>query len=65
MAANQSLIDKINALPSERLGDVEVFVDSLKLCEADRQHVHMSAHASESSFKAVWDNDADAAYDLL
>jgi hypothetical protein len=33
--------------------------------EGDRRLVGAAAQASEPAFKAVWDNDQDAAYDRL
>jgi hypothetical protein len=65
MGRQQALIAKINALSSERLSEVEAFVDTLARSESDRHMVRHSAHASEASFKTAWDNDADAAYDAI
>jgi hypothetical protein len=65
MAATQILIEKINALPQEHLGAVERFVDKLRLREDDKEAVRVMARLSVPSFTAVWDNDADAAYDAL
>ena len=47
------LIDKINALPRERLSDVEQFVDMIQGHEADRQNLRDFGRASQNSFKAV------------
>jgi hypothetical protein len=65
MTATQILIEKINALPPKQLGAVEKFVDTLRLSELDSEAVLIMAIASTPSFAAVWDNDADAAYDAL
>jgi hypothetical protein len=65
MGRQQTLIAKINALSSERLSEVEAFVDSLARSENDRLIVRHNAQSSEASFKAVWDNDSDAAYDAI
>jgi hypothetical protein len=65
MAASVLLIEKINALAQEHLSAVERFVDSIQHLEKDRESVRSFAVASEASFAAVWDNDADAAYDAI
>jgi hypothetical protein len=65
MAATQILIEKINALPKEHLGAVERFVDTLQSRENDHEALRLMATSSVPSFAAVWDNDADAAYDAL
>jgi hypothetical protein len=61
----QLLIEKVKALPPERRVEVEDFVDFLQGRVADRRFVEAVTGASEPAFKAVWDNDQDAAYDRL
>jgi len=61
----QTLIEKIQTLPPERIAEVEDFVDFLRLREEDRQLVRAAAKMSEAAFREVWDNPADAAYDKL
>ena len=61
----QELIEKLRQLPPQRLAEVEDFVDFLRLRERDQRFAQAAARASEASFAAVWDNDADAAYDRL
>lgn len=63
--AEQLLIEKLKALPPERRAEVEDFIDFLQNREGDRRLVGAAAKASEPAFKAVWDNDQDAAYDRL
>jgi hypothetical protein len=61
----QTLIEKIESLPPERVSEVEDFVDFLRLREEDRRLVRSSAKLSEAAFQRVWDNPEDAAYDKL
>jgi hypothetical protein len=61
----QLLIEKVRALPPERRAEVEDFVDFLQSRAGDRRLVGAAIKASEPAFKAVWDNDQDAAYDRL
>lgn len=63
--SNQTLIDKIQSLPPERIEEVEDFVDFLKMREQDRGLVHAAARRSEDAFRKVWDNPDDAEYDRL
>ncbi len=60
----ESLIEKIKSLPPERINEVEDFVDFI--AERDeRRLVQAATKMSEESFRNVWDNEADAAYDRL
>jgi hypothetical protein len=61
----QFLIEKLKRLPPERRAEVEDFIDFLHNRETDRRLAGAAAKASEPAFKAVWDNDQDAAYDRL
>jgi len=62
---NQTLIEKIQSLPRERVEEVEDFVDFLKTRDQDRVLVRAAAVLSESAFSQVWDNPDDAEYDRL
>jgi len=64
-SARPSLIDKIRALPPEKVAEVEDFVDFLRQRSLDRQLVAAAAKLSEPSLAAVWDNPEDAVYDRL
>lgn len=64
-ATEHQLIEKILQLPPTRLAEVTDFVDFLRSREKDRDLTRSAAQASVASFAAVWDNDADAAYDKL
>lgn len=58
------LVEKIQSLPPERLAEVEDFVDFLAQRE-DRRLTRAAAKLSEKTFRKVWDNPRDAAYDRL
>ena len=63
--AEHLLIERILQLPPTRLAEVTDFVDFLRSRENDRALVQAATQTSVASFAAVWDNDADAAYDAL
>jgi hypothetical protein len=62
---SQVLIEKISALPPERIAEIEDFVDFLRTRDADRALARASLAASEPTFAAVWSNPEDDAYDAL
>ena len=61
----QSLIDKLQQLPAERLEEVEDFIDFLRAREDDRTLVHVAGRMSEQALARIWDNPEDSAYDAL
>ena len=61
----QALLEKLKALPPQRLAEVEDFIDFLYNREADQHLARGAAQVSEPAFKAVWDNPDDAEYDRL
>lgn len=61
----RELIDKLEALPPERIAEVEDFIDFLKQRGTDRQLTHAAAKVAEPSLRQVWDNPDDAVYDAL
>ena len=61
----QMLIDKIRALPPERVIEVEDFIDFLRQAGVDRRLTQAAAKLSEKAFREVWDNPEDADYDKL
>ena len=69
MATNRNyireLIDKLEALPPERIAEVEDFIDFLKQRDCDRQLTHAAAKTAEPSLQKVWGNPNDAIYDTL
>lgn len=62
---NAALIEKIGALPSERIAEVEDFVDFIRARHSDRALAHASLAASGPAFAQVWGNPEDDAYDAL
>ena len=61
----QALIDKIKALPSERIDEVEDFVDFIATRAQDRALIRAAASASAPTFASIWNNPGDEAYDAL
>jgi hypothetical protein len=59
------LFEKIQALPAERIAEVEDFVDFIASRTQDRTLSRAASAASASSFARVWDNPDDDAYDAL
>ena len=61
----KELFEKIDTLPPEKVAEVEDFVDFLRLRVYDAHLTQAAAKMSEDSFRVVWDNPEDAAYDHL
>jgi len=61
----KSLIGKLEALPPERLDEVEDFIDFLEQRNLDRQLTKTATQMAEQSFSQVWNNPDDAVYDQL
>jgi hypothetical protein len=61
----QALIEKIRALPPERVAEVEDFVNFLSWRDSERRLVRAAAKLSENAFQKAWDNPEDADYDRL
>lgn len=61
----RGLIDKLEALPPERIAEVEGFIDFLEQRDQDRQRTQAATKTSEPAFAKAWDNADDAAYDAL
>jgi Lon protease-like protein len=61
----QVIVEKLRALPPERIAEVEDFVDFLQT-RTEAQHLtRAAAKLAESAFGRVWDNESDADYDRL
>jgi hypothetical protein len=66
MPANtKALLKKIEALPEERIAEIEDFVDFIRLREQERALTRAAAVASVPAFAAVWNNPEDDVYDAL
>ena len=61
----QQMLKKLEHLSSDRLGEVEDFIDFLQLRDQDKHLRHAFVRGSEAAFAKVWDNDSDAIYDTL
>ena len=60
-----ALMEMIQALPPERIAEVEDFVAFITVREQERAPARAAVAASEPAFTAVWSNPADDAYDAL
>ncbi len=65
MSNPQSLIEKIKALPDERIVEVEDFVDFIAARAQDRSLTRAATAASAPTFAKFWNNPDDDAYDAL
>jgi hypothetical protein len=61
---SKTLIEKIEALPAERIAEIEDFVDFISLREQERT-LTAAAAASAPAFVVVWSNPEDDLYDAL
>ncbi len=61
----QALLEKIQALPPDRIAEIEDFVAFIEERERARSLNRAAAAASAPAFAAVWDNADDDAYDGL
>jgi hypothetical protein len=64
-ADTQALIEKIRALPAERIAEIEDFVDFIRLREQERALTRDAAETSAPAFAAIWSNPGDDVYDAL
>ena len=64
-ADTKALIKKIQALPAERIAEIEDFVDFIRLREQEQALTRAAAAASAPAFAAIWSNPEDDAYDAL
>ena len=64
-ADSKTLIEKIEALPAERIAEIEDFVDFIRLREQERALTRAAAAASTPAFAVIWSNPEDDVYDAL
>ena len=64
-ADSKSLIERIEALPAERIAEIEDFVDFISLRERERTLTAAAAAASAPAFAVVWSNPEDDIYNAL
>ncbi|MBS0277350.1 MAG: toxin-antitoxin system, antitoxin component, Xre family protein [Proteobacteria bacterium] len=61
----QSLIQKIESLPDEKVAEIEDFVDFIASRQRARSLVRAAMQASEASLARIWDNPEDDVYNVL
>ncbi len=64
-ADSKTLIEKIEALPAERIAEIEDFVDFIRLREQERALTRAAAAASAPAFAVIWSNPEGDIYDAL
>ena len=65
MSNPQSLIEKIRALPAERINEIEDFVDFIATRVSERALNDSAPAASSPAFAKIWNNPEDDAYDAI
>lgn len=63
--SEKELIEKIKALPPDKISEVEDFVDFLRQRVQDRNLARGVTQLSEEAFRNAWENPEDAEYDRL
>jgi hypothetical protein len=61
----KALLEKIEALPLERIAEIEDFVEFIAAREQERSLARAASAASVPSFNAIWNNPEDDVYDAL
>jgi len=64
-ADTKALVEKIEALPAERIAEIEDFVDFIRLREQEQALTRAAVAASAPAFAAIWNNPEDDVYDAL
>ncbi|MEJ2387319.1 MAG: hypothetical protein P8Y27_08445, partial [Chromatiaceae bacterium] len=59
------VIRKLEALPPERVTEVEDFIDFLSQRDNEHKLARAAMAATEPTLNAIWDNTDDAEYDNL
>ncbi len=59
----EDVVQKLKALPAERLAEVENFIDLLNRRGHNRAATRAAMAITQSRLEAVWDNEDDAVYD--
>jgi hypothetical protein len=65
MPDTQALMEKILALPIERIAEVEDFVEFIAAREQERSLTRAAGASSAPAFAAIWNNPEDDAYDAI
>ena len=61
----QPLLEKIEALPVERIAEIEDFVEFITAREQERSLTRAAGAVSAPAFAVIWNNPEDDAYDTL
>jgi hypothetical protein len=61
----ENLLQQIQALPPERIAEIEDFVAFIAAREEARSLTRAAAATSAPAFAAIWDNPDDDAYNEL
>lgn len=61
----KALLEKIQALPAERIVEIEDFVEFVAAQERQRSLTRAATETSKPAFAAIWDNPEDNVYDAL
>ena len=64
-AIHPALFEKINALPSDRIAEIEDFVEFLSERERGRALSRIALTASAPTFNRIWSNPDDDIYDNI
>jgi hypothetical protein len=64
-AQEEELLEKIRALPPDKITEVEDFVDFLRMKSDELLTRRAVTTLAEKAFEKVWDNEDDAEYDAL
>jgi hypothetical protein len=65
MANTKALLKKIEALPVDRISEIEDFVEFVAAREQERALARAATATSAPAFAAIWSNPEDDAYDYL
>ena len=61
----QALVERIRALPPERIAEIEDFIAFVTAREQERAVTRAGSAVSAPAFATVWENPDDDAYDAL
>jgi len=59
------ILTKIRMLPPDKIAAVADFVDFISHKDQERQMLQAAGKMAEDTFKKIWDNSEDDAYDRL
>ena len=59
------LLEKIQALPIERIAEIEDFVEFITAREQERSLTRAAGASSVPAFAVIWNNPEDDAYDAI